>query len=1801
MRTQVSWSLALVALVMSGSLVTGCKSSKHGRSVDGGFQDEDGGNPNADAGDAGANGAPGFKLSKTSGLRTEESGTTDSFTISLTSQPKADVTITVTSSDESEGKASPATIVFTTTDWSAAKTITVTGQQDEQQDGDQPYLVQFGAASSTDSAYAGKKPGDVSATNVDDDTAGVSVLGAASLSTSEPNLTTNYRLKLNTAPTADVTIALTSGDTTEVTVAPASVVFTKDNWNAEQTITLSGVDDVDLDGPITVKISSAVTSTDLRYNGIAVPDVSVINKDNETAGFFVVPSSGLRTYEDGRRGDHFTVALNSRPSANVTVPVSSSDVGEAVASPALLTFTVDNWNAPQRVNVRGVDDADKDGDQPFTIVLAAATSADSRFMGADPQDVTGLNVDDESAGFSVDDEVLTATEGGRPASFTLSLNSRPTANVTVAISSVTPAQATVSPASMIFTPDNWNAPQKVTITAVDDSLADGPQTVTIDLAAATSPDSRYDGKKPDSVSVSVLDNDSPGLNVDPADLTTSESGAAGAFTVALYSKPTATVTVPVASLDEGEITLAPKTLVFTVDNWQAAQQVTLTGVDDDLVDRDQQVKLTIGPATSSDVGYNGKTADPLFATNVDNDSAGVTIEPSVGLETTESGGQASFTVALNKKPTANVTFALSVTNANEATISPVTLTFTPDNFDGKQTVTLRGVEDMDVADGDQRYEVVFAPAMSTDGDYNGFTPDRLAAINRDNDSPGIVPSVTGGLSTSEAGGTATFNVKLKSRPTQPVTLTIASSRPAEGIANPLTINFLPDDWNGTRTVTLTGQEDLVADGTQPYQVLITSASDDARYAGLTALVDAVNTDNDSAGVAIKLRAGDTLPLITREDGSTARFSVALHSKPTQNVVIPLSSTRGTEGTVSPAQLTFTPDNWNGEQDVVLTGVGDLKEDGDQQYFVAFGPITGDATYAALAPLDRIELLNIDTDSAGIFVSSGQLITSEDGTSATFKISLRRAPSQDVTIPITSSSVGEGLVTPSSVTFTSVSFAETIITVTGLDDQVADGRQAYQVVFGPAVSNDASYAGRVAPALTAYNDDNDSPGFTVNLVGVPAGDPISTTEVTPPGSPSTQTIEISLHSKPVGNITVPITVSKPNEVDVSPASITFLASDTFPSIKTVTVTSKNDLVQDGNQAYTLQIGPAMPTSADANYAGLTYPPIDGINIDNDTAGIDVNAANPLITYEDQSFGAATFQVKLLSQPTANVTLTVVSSNTAEGTVNPVTLTFTPGLTGSPGSYADPQTVSVKGVDDAVADHDQQYSITLKTDPAGTDATYAALPARTLPALNTDDDTPGVVITGNTGSDFATVSPFALNPVNEAGTTQRKFVVQLRSQPTATVSIDLASDDLGEVSVDTNSLVFTTANWNVPRVVTVTGVDDSIDDGDQSRHVVLAAPLSDDPLYNALPSVSISVLNENNDSAGFEVSKANVSTYEEGTVDTFTVKLTSQPTADVIVGVSSTDTTEATVVPASLTFTAANWNVTQTVSVTGVNDLAIDLDQSYGIHLAAALSADPKYAGLAPAHGVDVAGISYEAATSCLDLHTLVPSLPSAVYRLDTDLDGTASPRFWGYCDMTTAANGTTGGWTLLSWTGDSEALGGLPYPGLNFVETNAISAVNRASAVPPGALRALFDDSSELAQAQAITTAGRAAITKFGNLTAYEFVGTFAYNTLSDLTLGAAFTGCTGLKTGTYTSIKDPDSATLNNGTQVFLNQNLNYADDATLSNFTPAASYVWSIGNKTAYCALNGTAPASFVGTWQDGQYGPRYPNAAGAYSVWVR
>ena len=229
-------------------------------------------------------------------------------------------------------------------------------------------------------------------------------------------------------------------------------------------------------------------------------------------------------------------------------------------------------------------------------------------------------------GVTVSTTALTVTEEDTTgASYTVVLNSQPTATVTVTVAGHAGTDVTLTPSSatLTFTPTTWGTAQTVTVTAGPDADAANDAVSLTHSAAST--DSDYQGITIAGVAVTVTDNDDndtpPGVTVSTPALTVTEEDTAGArYTVVLNSQPTATVTVTVAGHAGTDVTLTPSsaTLTFTPMNWGTAQTVTVTaGADADAAN--ESVSLTHS-AASTDSNYQGITIGGVAVTVRDNDT-----------------------------------------------------------------------------------------------------------------------------------------------------------------------------------------------------------------------------------------------------------------------------------------------------------------------------------------------------------------------------------------------------------------------------------------------------------------------------------------------------------------------------------------------------------------------------------------------------------------------------------------------------------------------------------------------------------------------------------------------------------------------------------------------------------------------------------------------------------------------------------------------------------------------------------------------------------------------------------------------------------------------------------------------------------------------------------------------------------------------------------------------------------------------------------------------------------------------------
>jgi hypothetical protein len=785
-----------------------------------------------------------------------ETGTA-SFSVRLSTQPTADVTVTVarTAGDSDLTVQTGGSLIFTTANWNSPQSVTMAA-------GDDPDLVDD-SATITCSAQ-GWTSATVLVTEDDNDTVMLITANPTSVTVTESG-TATVSISLSAQPSSDVTVtvARTGGDTDLSVQGTATFTFTAATWQTPQTVTLAAADDADaVDGQATFSCTAA---------GWTTATVTATEDDNDTTVSLVVTPAAVSVPENNTAT--FTVRLSAQPTADVTVAVArtAGDTDITVQTGSSLTFTTATWNQPQTVTLAAAEDADNlDG----TSSIALSSSGLTTF------ELIATENDDDDPAIQVSATTLSVPEGST-ASFTIRLNAAPTANVLVTVTVAgDPSLAIDQGALLTFTATDWNTPQAVRLAAAAD--ADSTNGTAIVTCAAT-------GWATAIVTATEVDDDTQTIVTSVDTMTVPESGTA-TIGVHLGVQPAATVVLTVSRTQgDADLTVASSaTLSFTPSTWNIDQIVTLAAADD--------ADFTNSSATF-DFTAPGWITKQVTAIETDNDS------PQILTDTTTlavaEGNVAAFYVKLNFAPTANVQMSVSrISGDASLTVQAGSaLTFTTSNWNTFQRVTLAAAEDSDGANGTAVIRCQAAGWASTD----------VTVSEVDNDPQRILATPTS-LPTDE-GNTSTFQVKLSVQPMNTLSVTVAPVPGGDAdltVRFGATVTFTTSNWNTYQTVTVAAAEDT--DAQAGTTVLRCSAAGWA-----SADVQITEVDNDSQALQ------SDLTTLTVAEGQTATFRVRLGVQPTSNTLVTVSRIAGdTSLTVSAGTtLTFTPSNWATYQTVTL--------------------------------------------------------------------------------------------------------------------------------------------------------------------------------------------------------------------------------------------------------------------------------------------------------------------------------------------------------------------------------------------------------------------------------------------------------------------------------------------------------------------------------------------------------------------------------------------------------------------------------------------------------------------------------------------------------------------------------------------------------------------------------------------------------------------------------------------------------------------------------------------------------------------
>jgi gliding motility-associated-like protein len=1096
-------------------------------------------------------------------------------------------------------------------------------------------------------------------TITDNDTAGVIITPTSGLVTTEDGESDIFTVTLSAQPTADVIIQLSSNDPSEGTV-PATVTILPGQWNTGIDVIVTGVDDAILDGDITYTIITGdVTSGDAAFNaliGANVADVSVTNTDDDTAAVTIADASGL---ENGGPIT-LTATLDNATPGGFTVDVSTSD-GSAVAGSdytaivaQTLTFT-GTTGEQQTFTVSPIDDPNVEANETLSVSMSNLSGTVLPVNITDIATVTINN--DDSASLSIDDPtaISEGDSGIQSIVFTVTLGQADPSSPISVDYLISGGNEDTNTGTLTFIAGDLDLDRTISVTTNGDSIVEGDESISVTLSNPTINAilTKAIGNS------SFLNDDDANISIDdPASVPEGDAGPSILnFTVSIdQSDPSSDITVDY-TISGGNENGTGATVTFPAGTPTLTQTISVTTTGDTVVEADEAITVLLNNPVGS--GVITKAIGNSSFTN--DDTASVSINDPASIPEGNSGiSTLNFTVSIDQAdPNNNITVQYAISGGNEDTDTN-TITFLAGTTTLAQDVSV-------TTNGDTAVEADETITVTLSGPSSNATIIKAvgsSSFTNDDSSTISINDPTPVLEGDTGIATINFAVTLgQADPNNPITVDYAISGGNENGTGG-TLTFPANTTTLTQTIQVTTNGDFIVQSDLPVSVTLSNPSANAGLA--TDNVGSSSfTDDDIAGFTVA-----PLALSTTEGGVGQTFTVVLDAAPATDVVLLLSSSDTTEGTLSESSLSFNSGNWNTVRTVTVIPFNDDFVDGDQNYIITISvddPASNN--FFDSLPNETISVTNSDDDTVGIIITAINGNTTEDGVATSFTIFLESEPSGDVIIPLSSNDLGEGTIAVSSVTLNAANWdTGVVVTVTGVDDAFVDGPVPYSIITGNVTSSDSNYdilTGANVPDVAVTNNDNDTASLSINNRTVNEGIGLAVFTVTLTGE-----VEAGLT---VDFATSNNTAQAGSDYTATSGTLTFLG-DTGET-QTLEIPITDDLIVEQSEIFLVTLSNVV------NPGNITFSKAIGVGsvIDNDAANVTID---DITVNEDDIPAVAVFTVTLTgATPTGFTVNYATADDTALATED---YTSTSGTLSFSGTDGETQTISVGLLDDLVVE-------------------------------------------------------------------------------------------------------------------------------------------------------------------------------------------------------------------------------------------------------------------------------------------------------------------------------------------------------------------------------------------------------------------------------------------------------------------------------------------------------------------------------------
>ena len=1387
---------------------------------------------------------------------------TATYEVWLGTRPTGDVEISLNSTDATTTTVSINKLTFTPTTWNIRQEITVTGVNDDRNNPDDERTASI-RHSASGGGYDDLETVILPITVTDDDEAATFSIADATATEGQPmSFTVSRNGAAGEAATVSWTTAEdTSGDdpagSSDYAVQATAQTLSFAEGDISKTITVQTTEDTvdEADETFLVQLSAPSEGTSIT-DGTATGRIT----DNDATPELSI--SAPVAVEEGATSSTvsmtFTVNLSAASGLNVAVDYADSGEGTATTGTdydtliaGTLNFAPGDTSKTIVVTVNG-DYTDEENE---TVILRLSSPVNAVFAGGVASlDSSGTITDDDTRGITV----LAATSGVTVAeaddpstpgttenvmTYTIALESQPTGTVTINLESGDPTVATVSPASLEFTTSSYGA-KTVTITGVPDAVDNQNDRRSTSIThTVDAEDTDYEDASAASVTVTVTDDDTRGITVSTSSVTVAEvdnpstSGTTEnvmTYTIALESQPTDTVTINLESSDPTVVTVSPASLEFTTSSY-GAKTVTITGVPDAVDNQNDRRSTSITHTVDAeDTDYEDASAASVTVMVTD-DEATPTLSLSLSPATIDERGTtnaSTVTATLSHGSYETITLAISVPDGSPVTQSGSTLTIPGGETDSTATVTLTAVDNnVDAANA-----TVVVSGTASGGAVSN--PSNVTLTITDDDTRGITVS-TSSVTVAEVdnpstSGTTenvmTYTIALESQPTDTVTINLESGDPTVATVSPASLEFTTSSY-GAKTVTITGVPDAVDNQNDRRSTSITHTVDaedtdyeDASAASVTVTV----TDDDTRGITVSTSSVTVAEVDNPSTSGTTEnlmtYTIALESQPTDTVTINLESGDPTVATVSPASLEFTTSSY-GAKTVTITGVPDAVDNQNDRRStnITHTVDAEDTDYEDASAASVTVMVTDDEATPTLNLSLSPATIDESGATNVSTVTAELSHGSYETISIAISVPNASPVTQSGSALTILA-GEThstgTVTLTAMDNEV-DAANATVIVSGTASGGGVSNPSNVTLTIT----DDETIGITVSTLSV------TITEMDNPSTSSTNesiaTYTIALDSQPSGTVVISLLSADNTVATLTPSSLEFTASSW--GAKTVTITGVPDAVDNQDDRRSTSITHTVDAE-DTDYEDATAASVTVIVTDDEVPPTLSLSLDPATIDESGATNVSNVTAALSHGSYETISIAISVPNASPVTQSGSTLTIPAGETDASG------TVTLTAIDNNVDAANATVVV------SGTASGGGVSNPPNVNLTITDDDAIGIAVSASSsGINIAEAD----NP-DTVGSTEnvRTYTIALATQPSGTVTINLASSNTDIATVMPLRLNFTASSWDA-ETVTVTGISDDVDNSNDRRtasisHTVVAT--GTDYEDETAPSVSVTVTDD-----------------------------------------------------------------------------------------------------------------------------------------------------------------------------------------------------------------------------------------------------------------------------------------------------------------------------------------------------------------------